>query len=498
MTLAFRHTLCYNRPMSNFSPTPEQQACIDAFSTGGSMVIDAGAGAGKTTTLKSMSASDSRTGLYLAFNRKTADEAAASFPSNVAAKTGHSLSGQYRVYADRFRSARMTMRDQANVLAVQGQIPTGDDGMLDRIGITRLALNTVRRFCQSSDEQITAKHVPFVPTLLDNRNEIVGTVLPIAQRAWADLSGVKGKLSFTGIGHDVYLKVWALSHPTLSYDYILLDEAQDSNPVIVGLLEEQTCQKIMVGDRNQAIYGWRGAENAMVEFNADHHLTLTQSWRFGQAIADEANKWLQILDAEVNGHPFRIVGNPALTSEVAPLDKPDTILCRTNAGALEAALNAQAQGHSTAIVGGVKELTQFVEAANDLISGQRTWHPDLSTFGSWTDVQAYVANDEGADLKKWVRMIDNYGTHTILEVCRNSVDERKGNPDIIVSTAHKAKGLEWNRVKIAPDFPKPKSIDEGGTGTISRPEAMLSYVAVTRAIEILDNHGLSWVDEYLN
>jgi hypothetical protein len=440
--LEFSHTIGYNTSMSNFTPTDEQQACIDAFLTNGSMVIDAGAGTGKTTTLRSMAAADTRRGVYLAFNRKTADEADASFPSHVLCKTGHSLSGGYRKFADRISSSqRTTMRDNANILGVYES-------------------------------------------------------LQVAQRAWADLQNPAGRLGgFRSIGHDVYLKLWALSEPTIQADYILLDEAQDSNPVIVDLVMKQSAQKIMVGDRNQAIYGWRGAENAMTEFDADHHLALTQSWRFGQAIADEANKWLTVLGAEVNGVPFRIIGNPHMDSRVEPLERPDTILCRTNAGALEAALNAQGRGYATAIVGGVRELQQFVEAANDLIAGQRTWHPDLATFGSWNEVQDYSEKDEGADLKKWVRMIDTHGTHTILEVCQNTVDERKGNPDIIVSTAHKAKGMEWSKVQIAPDFPKPDPEKDGGE--VSRPEAMLSYVAVTRAKDVLDNHGLAWIDDLM-
>jgi superfamily I DNA/RNA helicase len=52
-------------------------------------------------------------------------------------------------------------------------------------------------------------------------------------------------------------------------------------------------------------------------------------------------------------------------------------------------------------------------------------------------------------------------------------------------TAHKAKGREWETVRIAGDFRKDK---------VSREEAMLAYVAVTRAKLVLDREGLAWVD----
>ncbi|NIL64925.1 UvrD-helicase domain-containing protein [Salinispora arenicola] len=93
--------------------------------------------------------------------------------------------------------------------------------------------------------------------------------------------------------HDVYLKLYQLSRPRIPADYVLLDEAQDLSPVMASLFHFQThAQRIMVGDSAQAIYGFRGAIDAMRKFTADQHLTLSQSFRFGPPIAREANKWL--------------------------------------------------------------------------------------------------------------------------------------------------------------------------------------------------------------
>jgi len=50
------------------------------------------------------------------------------------------------------------------------------------------------------------------------------------------------------ITHDFYLKLWALSNPELSADFIIFDEAQDANPVMVDLVTKQSCQKIFAGD----------------------------------------------------------------------------------------------------------------------------------------------------------------------------------------------------------------------------------------------------------
>jgi hypothetical protein len=42
------------------------------------------------------------------------------------------------------------------------------------------------------------------------------------------------------LGHDGYFKTWALGRPRLQADYLLLDEAQDTNPVVIKLLRRQS------------------------------------------------------------------------------------------------------------------------------------------------------------------------------------------------------------------------------------------------------------------
>jgi len=61
--------------------------------------------------------------------------------------------------------------------------------------------------------------------------------------------------------------------------------------------------------------------------------------------------------------------------------------------------------------------------------------------------------------------------------------------DLVVSTVHKAKGREWDRVKLADDF---RAI-VGGEGKPSSSEVNLLYVAVTRAQGVIDVSGCSAV-----
>jgi superfamily I DNA/RNA helicase len=66
-----------------------------------------------------------------------------------------------------------------------------------------------------------------------------------------------------------------------------------------------------------------------------------------------------------------------------------------------------------------------------------------------------------------------------------------------VSTAHKAKGREWPTVRIAGDFPEPRRSHNGQPGQVPRADAMLAYVAVTRARHTLDPQGLAWVEGWM-
>lgn len=91
--------------------------------------------------------------------------------------------------------------------------------------------------------------------------------------------------------HDHYLKMWALQEPVIPTDFLLLDEAQDTNPVMEHVLDTQRdrAQVVLVGDSAQAVYGWRGARDIMTG-SPGRHLRLSRSFRFGPALAHEANR----------------------------------------------------------------------------------------------------------------------------------------------------------------------------------------------------------------
>jgi superfamily I DNA/RNA helicase len=291
----------------------------------------------------------------------------------------------------------------------------------------------------------------------------------------------------------MYVKVWALSNPVLPGKFALYDEAQDADPCIAGVvLAQKHMQLIAVGDECQAIYGWRGATDAMKNWPAANRVSLTKSFRFGQAVADQANRFLGRLDA-----PLRIQGFEKLNSTVGTVDllDADAVLCRTNASVISTALSIH-EARKFAIVGGAEAIRKFAEAAEALQTGRSAaWHADLGAFKRWDDVVDYVNNDAGgADLRSMVNIIEDFGVQTIFDVADKAVDEKRAPAGTLtLSTAHKAKGREWDRVVIADDFTPQADPETGETREPGRAELMLMYVAVTRAKQALDCSALSWV-----
>src|SRR5690349_21133401 len=106
---------------SAFKPTDEQVNATAAAVTGENLVITAGAGSGKTSTLKLIaSALAPKRGVYIAYNKAIATDAAKDFPSNVVCRTAHSFA--YRAvghqYKNRLNGQRVTGRQAAGILEI--------------------------------------------------------------------------------------------------------------------------------------------------------------------------------------------------------------------------------------------------------------------------------------------------------------------------------------------------------------------------------------------
>jgi superfamily I DNA/RNA helicase len=508
-----------------YAPTSEQQQAIDLFNTGQNVVIIALAGTGKTSTLRFLAQQDpARRGLYLSFNKAIAQDAKAKFHGlNVDCRTAHSLaySGFGAPRAARLKQ-RMSPTEHARTVGMS-RLDIKGYNMVHKIAAPtamKVVLDTIRRFCQTADTDILPAHVT-VPGRLnftlndaalratsgdaDERAaavqteqaaeaEFIDEIVRWAKVLWADISDLNGQLP---VDHSHYLKLWALSNPKLPYSYILYDEAQDSDPATTGVvLGQEHSQIVAVGDSHQAIYAWRGSINSL-DFFGGEHVYLTQSFRFGEAVAEFANVALRQLDAKK-----MVRGTPGLRSSVH-YDKhsyrePNAILCRTNGGAMVEILYWLGRDRKVGIAGEKKaqELRAIAQAALDLQEKHWTTHPDFKEFKRWEDVLESVSDEDNGDagLSSMVNVIVRTGAENIIAAIDTCVPVDEA--DVVISTVHVAKGLEWRHVRISADFRPPKLDDAGEVIPLGSEEMMILYVAITRAKRHLDAQNLAWLLDY--
>lgn len=473
---------------TTFTPTPEQDQALSMFSFGDSIAVEAGAGTGKTSTLQLMANSTPRRGAYLAFNKAIVNEAKRKMPAHVMASTAHGLAFRQtgRQFAHRLNSGRMKSMQLARQLGIDPQaVSYGTQRKVLSAGFLASHLMTaVERFCQSADDEPSGRHVPYIdgidlPTgkgdrTYDQNDRIADYLVPFMVEAWADLSDPDGRLPYR---HSHYLKAWQLARPRLAADFILFDEAQDASPVMLDVIRRQThAQLVFVGDSQQAIYGFTGALNALQQVPADRRTFLSQSFRFGPAVADIANVVLGMLDAELT-----LKGSPHVSSVVGPVAAPDVVLTRTNAGAMQQVLDGLRSQRRVHMVGGGAEIVAFAKAAADLIDGRQTFHHELACFDTWTEVVEYVEHDpQGTELKLLVGLVEDYSPAALIGALDRMIPEDRA--DLVVSTAHKSKGREWSSVALGADFPDPAKY----AGPLPADELRLIYVACTRAQHELD------------
>ncbi len=460
------------------TPTPEQVSAAETpLESGQIMLLNAYAGTGKTETLRLIAQNNpDKSVLYLSFNRQTAEKAKARFPRNTACRTIHSLA--FRAVGGAYKSklANPTPRDVIREFSVRESY------------IAVLALETVTKFCHSTDRVLGAQHLE---KRLHNRYP---EVVPLAQKVWAAMQDLDSPV---GMSHDGYLKLWSLGAPRISADIILLDEAQDTNPVTLKILLDQrdydTSSLVFVGDHHQAIYGWRGAINAMeqVDEAADYVCPLTTSFRFGQEIATNASKILN-----------RFKDDPVLLSGLGPTNSPlpeSAVIGRCNASLLERALPVVMR-QGTVHFAGTSEKDGWdpyylyeMQIPLDLwnLSEERVGEvksAQIRAFQDYNEVIDQIKGDgQGAgvdrELEKHVRLVDEYGDRLpdlIDKLRRRSRSPEKA--DLSLSTAHRAKGLEWRSVEMLDDFVT--LWDEQAQEWVesaNAEEINLLYVAMTRA-----------------
>jgi DNA helicase IV len=283
-----------------------------------------------------------------------------------------------------------------------------------------------------------------------------------------------------------------MSDPSISnYDFILFDEAQDANPVMLSVVDKMAgVRKVFVGDTHQAIYGWNGAVDAMSIVNVDHECFLTKSWRFGLEVAGEANRLLNILAK----NPPPLQGNAEVPSVKGKVSEEGqyTVIFRTNGALASYAIEKIKEGKKVYVEGGVRELCEDLMALFYLQNEER--YSGKSKYKPYRYVGEVLEESQvDMTIKRDLMFLQNYGSSTpeVLELLKDQILTKRSikKADVILTTAHKSKGLEFDQVVLFDDYKLMSDVEAkkktGKIEYISREEINLLYVAVTRAKKVL-------------
>lgn len=467
-----------------FPPTDEQQHILSLGSQGEHLVIEALAGTGKTTTLEMLSHRLKGKGLYLAFNRSIAKEAQRRFASNVTCRTihGYAFAQLGYQFAERLEGADNGQLSAMRIERALSLRPLGNVSPLARATLIR---ETFAKFLQSADDNVSTDHLPETQLALlfppgtsahhHARNEIAQDATTLWEMLWQPRSRLP-------VGHDCYLKAFALTRPKLPFDFLTVDEGQDLSPLMIELVSNQDAQRITVGDSHQQIYAWRGATNALDKVPNAKTCYLTQSFRFGNEIATQANIVLGTLKAQ---KPVR--GFEANRDDLRGVN---AILFRSNMGLFGELMTRMVKnGQQCHIAGGAKDMVALLSGVADLKAGKPTAHPDLAGFSSWASFRS-AAEQDGAprEMKQLVKVVSSYPEKALMFALSKGSRTKEQDADIILSTAHKAKGREFPDVFIGPDFPAPSPTLDDPEMPFEPEEARLAYVGLTRAQRRLKGH----------
>jgi F-box protein 18 (helicase) len=460
--------------------TDEQQKIIRTTpEPGRPLVVTAFAGTGKTFTLERYAeARPASRMLYAAFNKAIQLEAKKKMPRNVMSRTTHSLA--YRAFGSKYRDAEL-LEPNIPVWKVARYLGTDD------IITANFVINIIGQYMASADKVIENKHIPenvIAFYAKDQRN--IPPLVEMSSGVWGSMISLKP--SSIPLTHDGYLKLYQLSGPKLHFDYIMLDEAQDTTPCVWDIMFNQQARKVVVGDPHQAIYSWRGAIDAIGLVEDAEHCYLTQSFRFGPDVGKLASTLLRRFKGE--DKPVR--GFDQLQTKISVDDPSErrTVLARGNALIFKAsAYESEHTPKTLGYVGGDHRNYRFqiYQDVYNLHKRNHDWikDPVVKSFEDYDEMKEYAEKVQSLELQGACLLVEEYKGRIpwiMKRVKERDIGAR--DADLVFATGHKAKGMEFPIVQIAGDF---ESVIDFHLedGVVPDDELNLLYVAMTRGTKLL-------------
>jgi DNA helicase II / ATP-dependent DNA helicase PcrA len=465
-------------PVTTWSP---QQANFLrwAESGRGSCVLEAVAGAGKTTTiLEAVERMDGQVAI-LAYNNKIAAEIKGKIAARgldytkCQAGTVHSFG--FAAYRKQFKDVKEPT-DQKVADILDHMIVTSTTGLgvivapyvknvAQMVSLAKQrAIGVIGQIMDRSLWHDIVTHFDIFEFEEDEQqyaDEIIEASITAAQKALIISNRTTDLIDFDDM---VYLPL--IHHVKFwKFPNIFVDEAQDTNPARRALIRAMLSKGgrvVAVGDRHQAIYGFTGADNDSLDLIAQDfaaiRLPLTVTYRCPKAVVEFAKQWVSHIEAHETA-PEGSVASVAYAElfNRADLDASSAILCRNTKPLVKLAFELIRKKIACKVEGR--------EIGGSIIKLARRWK--VSTLNALeAKLDVYLARETAKlsskkqeaklqsveDMVETVKVIIDQcrieNKHTLADLVAHveNLFSDKVTGVLVLSTIHKSKGREWNNV----------------------------------------------------
>ena len=272
------------------------------------------------------------------------------------------------------------------------------------------------------------------------------------------------------------------------FDVVMVDEAQDTNAArraLVRALVKKGGRVVAVGDRHQAIYGFTGADNDSLDligkdFNCSY-MPLTVTFRCPKSVVDFSKQWVSHIEAAATapeGSVSSIMLEELFTRE--DLTGASAVLCRNTKPLVQLAFSLIRRKIACRVEG-----RDIGNGLIKMITKQKT-----RLLAQKKEIKLQQLEDQIETIKVIIDQCLSEGKANVSDAVdhieRMFDDEVRGV--LVLSTIHKSKGREWKNAFW---------LDRAGTcpskwarqAWQAAQERNLMYVAATRAkqnlIEVL-------------
>lgn len=503
---------------------------VDVFKalmqTNHNIVVNAVAGSGKTTTLMSLlKLINDKKVLVVAFNKTIAEElkhkvSNLGLNANVTTAHGFGLSVLMR---NGIKITEDIKESKYRLLFTNGiKFTNGDNKLLSVFkNLTEEHLNSVRKL---SIPKWINEDASSLKQYNANIYKIVDLARKFASKTDSDIESILMRYDIRIIANELdnvkillsigrsYLSMvdfddllWLPNELGLKvdgYDFVLIDECQDINNSARHLLlkarKYNVGRFIAVGDVNQAIYGFAGANSESFnelqkQFNTIT-LPLSLCYRCGSDIIEMAKQYVpQIVAHESTG-----TGIVNLNGSIKTITQNDLILCRNSAPLVKLAFDYIKNGVVAIIKGrdvanGIINLikntnkTLAIDVIDALVNDLNKLLKSIMRGKNLTEDEAYNEQEfiNAQDKFEIINMLSencNNASEMINKINSMFSDDNVKNA-IQLSTIHRAKGLEADNVFIIEKSKMPSKFAK--LDWEIKQEENLIYVAYTRAMKSL-------------